>query len=135
MLHRTNLWRDDMPATANETFTAVNEIANKGVERMTTLSELNLRVFERLAARQMDAVNLCMEHSLRVMKLATESKGYNDLLKGQVEAAKDLSERLMAESKNNVSLAGEVRDDYRVWLEKNMAEVSADLRKVVPVAA
>jgi len=124
-----------MPATVNETFNVVNEIANKGVERMTSLSELNLRIFERLAARQMDAVNLCMEHSMRTMKLATESKGYNELIKGQVEAAKDLTERLMAESKSNVALAGEVRDDYRVWFEKNMAEVSADLRKVVPAAA
>jgi hypothetical protein len=28
----------------------------------------------------------------------------------------------------------EVRDDYRAWIEKNMADVSADLRKSVPAA-
>lgn len=120
---------------ANETVKAVNEITSKSIERMTNLSELNLRIFERVAARQMDAVNLYMEHGARVMKLATESKGYNELVKSQVEAAKELSERVMAESKTNLTLAGQVRDDYRTWFEKTLADVSTDLRKAVPVAA
>jgi hypothetical protein len=121
--------------TANETMNTVNEMTNKGFERMTGLGELNLRIFERLAARQMDTVNLFMEHGIRVMKLATESKGYNELFKGQVEATKELSERLMTETKTNMTLAGEVRDDYRHWFEKNLAEVGSDLRKAVPTAA
>jgi len=115
--------------TINDTINTVNDLTNKGVERMTSFGELNLRVFERMAARQMDAVNLAMEHGIRVMKLATEAKGYNEYLKGQVEATKDLSERMMTESKTNMELAGQVRDDYRDWFEKNLAEVSADLRK------
>jgi hypothetical protein len=121
--------------TVNDTMSTVNEMTNKGFERMTSLGELNLRIYERVAARQMDTMNLFMEHGIRVMKLATESKGYNELVKGQVDAAKELSERLMTESKTNMALAGEVRDDYRHWFEKNLAEVSADLRKGVPTAA
>ena len=121
--------------TVNDTMNTVNEMTNKGFERMTSLGELNLRIYERVAARQMDAMNLFMEHGIRAMKLATESKGYNEFFKGQVDAAKELSERLMNESKTNMSLAGEVRDDYRHWFEKNLAEVSADLRKGVPTAA
>ena len=119
----------------NATINTVNEIANKGVERLTSLSDLNLRVFERLAARQVEAINLYTEHSIRVLKQVTESKGLDDLVKGQVEVAKELSERLMVESKTNASLAGQVRDDYRVWFEKNLADVNADLRKAVPAAA
>jgi len=121
--------------TANETLNTVNEMSNTGLERMTSLGELNLRLFERLAARQMDAANLFMEHGIRVMKVATESKGYNDFIKGQMEAAKELSERLITEAKTNMALAGEVRDDYRHWLEKNLAEVSSDLRKTAATSA
>lgn len=120
--------------TANETMNTVNEITNKGIERMTSLGELNLRIFERLVARQMDTVNLYMEHGMRVMKLATEAKGYNELFKGQVEATKELSERLMNETKSTMAVVGEVRDDYRNWFERNMAEVSSDLRKAAPSA-
>ncbi|MTW22324.1 phasin family protein [Allochromatium palmeri] len=111
----------------------VNEWTNKSVERMTSFGELNVRIFEKMAARQMDAVNLYMDHSMRLMTLATESKGYNDLFKGQVEATKELSERVMADSKATMQLVGEARDDYRVWVEKNLSEVSEDLRKSVAV--
>ncbi|BCU05563.1 phasin family protein [Allochromatium tepidum] len=111
----------------------VNEWTNKNVERVTSFGELNMRLFEKLAARQMDAVNLYIDHSMRLMKLATESKGYNDLFKGQVEATKELSERVMAESKAAMQFFGDARDEYRVWFEKSLNEVSEDLRKSVAV--
>lgn len=118
--------------TANDTFKTVNEITTKGVERMSSLGELNLRIFERLAARQVDAMNLAVEHSVRLAKLPTETKDVGEFFKAQAEAAKELGERVMSESKVNLQLAGQTRDDYRVWFEKNLAEVSADLRKSVP---
>lgn len=118
--------------TTNETFQTFNDIAHKSVEQMSSLGELNVRLFERLAARHVDAVNLAVEHGVRLAKSMTESKGYSDLLKTQMEMSKELSERLISESKENLQMAGEVRDDYRVWFEKSLAEVSADLRKAVP---
>ena len=60
----------------NDTIKTVNEITSKGAERMSSLGELNLRIFERLAARQVDAMNLLMEHSIASLKLATETKGF-----------------------------------------------------------
>ncbi|NCC30090.1 MAG: phasin family protein, partial [Gammaproteobacteria bacterium] len=62
--------------TTNDTLNTVNELTNKTVERMTSLGELNVRIFEKMSARQMDAMSLYMEHAMRMMKLATESKGY-----------------------------------------------------------
>ncbi|MBK1722414.1 phasin family protein [Thiocystis violacea] len=113
---------------------AINDLTSKNVERMTSLGELNVRIFEKMAARQMDAMTLYMDHAMRVMKIATESKGYNELFKGQVDATKDLSERVMAESKSTMQIASEARDDYRAWFEKNLNEVNADLRKNVATA-
>ena len=118
----------------NDSIKAINDWTNKSVERMTSLGELNVRIFEKMAARQMDTVTLYMEHSMRLMKLATESKGYNEFFKGQVDATKELGERVMAESKSTMQLVGEARDDYRDWFEKNLNEVSADLRKSVATA-
>ncbi|MBK1719040.1 phasin family protein [Thiocystis violacea] len=112
----------------------VNEWTEKSVERATSLGELNVRIFEKMAARQMEAMTLYMDHAMRVMKLATESKGYNEFFTGQVDATKELSERVLAESKTTMQLAGEARDDYRVWFEKNLSDVSADLRKTVATA-
>jgi len=114
-----------------DTLKTINDMTTKSVERMNSFGELGMRAAEKMLARQMDTMNFYMDHSMRLMKLATESKGYNDFLKGQVEAAKSLSERFMDEGKVSMQIMGEVREDYRTWFEKNLADVSADLRKGV----
>jgi hypothetical protein len=118
--------------TATENFKAINNLTYKSVEHVSSLGELNLRLFGRLVAHQIDAVNVAVEHSVRLAKLPAESNGYKELFKGQVEVSKDLGKRLNTVVQENIQLAGQLSDDYRGWFEKGLAEVSADLRKVVP---
>jgi hypothetical protein len=120
--------------TVKDNINAINEMGNKGYERMNALAELNLRTWETLAARQMDAMNLLMEQGMRQMKLATESKGYNDFVKGEMELSKEMSSRMMEEAKANMKIAGQVRDDYRSWFQQGVSEVSAEMRKAAPAA-
>ncbi|MCG6941042.1 MAG: phasin family protein [Thiohalocapsa sp.] len=109
--------------SAQDVMNTYNNLTNQNVERLNALGELNLKVAEKMVARQMDAMNLFMEQGVRMLKLATEAKGYSELYKGQVEMAKDVSEKLMAESKTNMTLAGEIRDDYRGWFDAAMADL------------
>ena len=120
--------------SVKDNLNAMNEMGTKGYERLNALGEINLRTWEALAARQMDAMNLLMEQGMRQMKLATESKGYSEFLKGGVELAKEMSTRMMEESKTNMQLAGQVRDEYRNWFQQGVAEVSAEIRKAAPTA-
>jgi hypothetical protein len=115
--------------TAKDTMSVINEMNEKNAERLNALGELNLRTWEKLAARQMEAMNLLTEQSARQMKLATESKGYSEFLKGQVELAKELSARMMEESKANLKIASEIRDEYRAWGQQGLTELSAEMRK------
>lgn len=118
--------------TMNDTLNTMKDMTDKGMERMTSLSELNMRVFERMTAKQMEGINLLMEHGNRMFTLATGAKGYNEYVKGQIEMTQDLSKRLMAESQANLAMAGQVREEYQSWFVKNMGDVTADLRKAVP---
>ncbi|TCT22303.1 phasin family protein [Thiobaca trueperi] len=118
----------------NDSLKVVNELTSKGIERVASLGELNVRLFEKLAARQVDAITLYTDHAVRIFKLATEAKGYNEFFKGQADASKELSERVVAEGKATIQMVGEARDDYRAWFDKNTAEITADLRKNVAAA-
>ncbi|MGA7978701.1 MAG: phasin family protein [Chromatiaceae bacterium] len=120
--------------TAKDTMNLINEMSDKGFERLTLLGDLNLRTWERLIGRQMDAMSLAMEQGIRQVKLATESKGYNEFLKGQVELAKETSERAMEDAKANLKVAGEVQAEYRAWAQQGMTDLSAELRKGAPAA-
>jgi hypothetical protein len=115
--------------TMKDSLNSMSDISNKGMDRLNSLGELNMQIWEKLAARQMDVVNAMMEQGMRQIKLATEAKGYNDFLKGQMDMAKEVSERLMTETKTNMELAGEVRDDYRAWMQAGVSELTSEMRK------
>ena len=36
---------------------------------------------------------------------------------------------MMAEAQNTMQLANQVRDEYRAWLERGVADVTAEVRK------
>jgi len=114
---------------AKDSMSMIGEMSSKGFERLNALGELNLRAWERLTARQLDAVNLMVEQGIRQMKLAAESKGYNEYLKGQVELTRELGGRMMEETKAGVQMAGELREEYRAWVEEGIGEITSGLRK------
>jgi len=109
--------------TFKENMNAFSNLFNKSMERMSALGELNLKLGERMAQRQLDAMNLYLEQGTRLMQLSAESKGYADLYKGQVEMTRDLGTRLMDESRANMQAAAEVRDEYRAWLDGLMDDM------------
>ena len=121
--------------TAKDSLTAMNEMTSKGADRLSSLGDLNLKVWEKLAARQLEALNLMMKQSVRQMKIASEAKGYNEFVKAQVEMAKEASERMMEEVRTNMSLANEVRDEYRAWAQAGMSEMTAEIKKSVASAS
>ncbi len=121
--------------TVKDSLTAMNEMTSKGADRLNSLGDLNLKVWEKLAARQLEALNLMMEQSVRQMKIASEAKGYNEFVKAQVEMAKEASERMMEEVRTNMALANEVRDEYRAWAQAGMSEMTAEIKKSVASAA
>ncbi len=116
--------------TAKENLETFNELSNKGYEAARELGELNLRTMEKLVARQMDMMNIFMESGLRQVTMASEAKGYNDLVKNQIEMTKEMTERVMNESREAVKFASDARDDYRAWMESGMEVVNENLNKV-----
>jgi phasin family protein len=118
--------------SAKENLGAVKELGNKGMENLNELTELNMKVLEKITSRQMEALNFIMSQSKRQMQLATEAKGYGEFMKGQVELAKETSERMLEETKANMQIANEVRDDYRSFVQKGMGELSEEVKKVAP---
>ena len=120
--------------SAKEGLETVKEIGTKGMENMSHLAELNMKVVEKVTSRQMEAMNFMMAQSKRQMELASAAKGYSEFVKGQVELAKETSERMLEETKANMQIATEVRDEYRNFVQKGMSELSAEVKKVTPDA-
>jgi hypothetical protein len=108
--------------STNDLMSTWTDLTNKGLERMNALGELNLKVAETLTTRQMDLMTLFMEQGARMMTIASEAKDYSDLYKGQVGLAREATEHMREQSKQGMKLAGEIRDDYRGWLDAALSD-------------
>lgn len=113
--------------TAKENFELFTEMSSKGFEVTRQLGEINQRAMEKLLGRQMDAVALFMESGLRQAEMVSEAKGYNELIKEEIELTKGLTERAIEENRTNMKLAKDARGEYRAWLEQGMDAMRENL--------
>ena len=120
--------------TAKENFELFSEISGKGYEAARQLGEINMRLMEKLMGRQMEAASLLMETGMQQAKMVSEAKGYNELVKGQIEMAQELGQRMMEEGRTNMQLANDSRDEYRAWFEQGMETVREETAKVQQAA-
>jgi phasin family protein len=120
--------------TPKESIELLNDLSSKGYEAAKSLGEINLRIMERMMARQLDTFNLVVDSGLRNIKMVTEAKGPNDLVRGQMDLIREVSERLLTESRESVKLASDSRDEYRAWVEQGVQAVTEKMGKFRPVA-
>jgi len=118
-----------------ETIDAVNELAGNGYQSLRRLGEINQRAFDRLMDRQVSLMNIWMDAGMQQIKLASEAKGLQDLMTGNLTLTKTVAEKLMAENRDTLEMAAETRDELRAWWESGVAEATDRMSKVAQKAA
>ncbi len=118
-----------------ETIDAVNEFAGNGYDSLRKLGEINQRAFDRIIDKQFSVMNIWMDAGMQQIKLATEAKGLQDLMTGNLALSKTVAEKLMAENRTALEMAAETRDELRTWWENGVADVTTRLNKVAQKAA
>jgi phasin family protein len=117
-----------------ETIDAVNELAGNGYQSLRRLGEINQRAFDRLMDRQVSLMNIWMDAGMQQIKLASEAKGLQDLMTGNLTLTKTVAEKLMAENRDTLEMAAETRDELRAWWESGVAEATDRMSKVAQKA-
>lgn len=118
--------------TLNDTLNSAHDFADKRLACMSRLDELNHGVCDRLARKQMSDLDLWIEQGHDALAHAVDAKDFPSLFNGQMMAAQDLIRMLMAENRTNLEMLRQVQAAYQSWFQQSLAEVTADLRQVVP---
>jgi len=118
-----------------ETIDAVNEFAGNGYQSLRRLGEINQRAFDRMVEKQVSLMNLWMDAGMQQIKLATEAKGLQDLMTGNLTITKAVAEKLVAENRDSLEMAAETRDELRAWFESGVADVTERVTKVAQKVA
>ena len=116
----------------NDTLNAVNPLSDHSLTRMASLTDLSLDICDRLAAKQMAAMDLLVEHGNDILAHAVGAKDVETLVKGQLDAAQDLIRLIMAECRTSLVMASQANHEVQSWFKKNLTEVTSDLQKAVP---
>ncbi len=112
---------------AKQNVAMIEKMSRQGFEHMQQLGEINLHAMEQLMGNQMNTLQMFMENGLRQANLASEAKGFSELIQGNMEMTKELTEGVMNVGRQNVKLAGDTRDEYRNWFEKGVKEMTQNM--------
>jgi hypothetical protein len=74
-----------------------------------------------------------MEGSVRNFNAMLGAKTPSELLKGQLDVAREFSERALNEGRETIKAAGDSREEYRAWMESGMQTI-AERMKTRPTA-
>jgi len=124
-----------MTMKTKETIDAVNEFAGNGYQSLRRLGEINQRAFDRMVDKQVSLMNIWMDAGMQQIKLATEAKGLQDLMTGNLTITKAMAEKLVAENRDSLEMAAETRDELRAWFESGVADVTERVTKVAQKVA
>jgi len=126
---------------ANDTMKLYKDIAEKSIASIKNVSELNLRTFEAIAAKQVEIVQNA-EIAKKLSAIFTDAKDINGIFSAQSDLADSYTEELsnsvteitdiLKRAQDELTgLAKEAFEDAKVNAEKVSAEVKANAEKVV----
>lgn len=106
---------------------AIKEANTSAYEAVRTLGELNLSTWEKLAEKQVEAFNICFDAGVELLKSSVEIKdikGVRELVNAEVIRAKDISEKLVSNSKEALEVASAASVEYRSLVESNVESIT-----------
>jgi len=112
---------------AKQNVAIIEKMSRQGFEQMQQLGEINLHAMEQLMGSQMNTLQMFVENGLRQSNMISEAKGFNELIQGNMEMTKELTESIMNAGRQTVKVAGDTRDEYRSWFEKGVKEMTQNM--------
>jgi len=111
----------------NETIELMTKTANDNYANMRKLAELNLATWDKLVAKQMEMMTMCLDAGTKQYEAAQSVKRVDELMGKQSEMARECGEKLMQKNREVVDLLVSTRDEYQGWLEESMTQVKEQL--------
>jgi len=118
----------------NTIFENINKVGKSSYETVKGLYDINTNIVEQLIEQQFALVSLGNEYTARQLKLASETKGYKEVINGQTEIAADISSKVQGIARNTIDILSESKDEVNAWFEKGVKEAEKGIKEVAKTA-
>jgi phasin family protein len=102
-------------------FESMNKVAIESAKR---LGDLNMRTFEKLAARNLEVAADYLNGSVQQLKLMGESTDVQSAVKEQARLSTELNEKFVAHAKKTAEVLNEIKGEFTDWAQDGMKAVA-----------
>jgi phasin family protein len=120
---------------AKEKIEMISEINSKGYDSFLKLSDITLKAWNQAMDKQMEAYSSLMNSGLEQVKLISEAKDYQQVIRGQMDFTRKFGEEMVNGTRQAVELGQQTGEELRAWFENGLSSVNEQVSKVVEQAA
>jgi phasin family protein len=120
---------------AKENIEMINEINSKGYDSLRELTDITLKAWNQAVDSQMAAYSSLMGTSMEQIKLVSEAKDYQEVVRGQMDLTRKMGEEMVAKTREAVELSQKTGEEVRTWFESSLSSVNEQVSKAVEKAA
>ena len=108
----------------------IKEIGKNSYEITKDLYTINTNIAGQLFEQQLALFSLGTEYTTRQLKLASEAKGYKEVISGQSEITSDISNKTQGIARNATDILNESKDELGTWFEKSVKQTENNIKKM-----
>lgn len=112
----------------------MNKMTQDAYENSRRLAEINQSALEKLMAQQVALMDAWVETGVKNLELVGKAKGYQDVLAGQAELAREYGQKLMAGGKSCAEVLTEAREAAIKLVDTAIKSAGEDVKQATTSA-
>ncbi|MFP4160780.1 MAG: phasin family protein, partial [Ectothiorhodospira sp.] len=113
----------------NEFFEPIHKTNQSLFENLRRLGEINQKAMDRFMTQQVDLTTDMLDVSMKQMELMTKAKGYQELVSGQTELARDYGQKLLSRYKGSQEILSEMRESMTQLMDDSVKTAEETVRQ------
>ncbi|WDE07148.1 phasin family protein [Thalassomonas viridans] len=105
------------------------EVGEKSFKRISSLGQIHLNAWQKLAQKQMEIFSLATEAGISSLKSLGDKPDFQQLSSKQAEITKQLGEEINSKNQELLELTTELRDEYIAFTEEQISGINFNFTK------
>jgi phasin family protein len=118
----------------NEAIDLYKELTSQTVASVKRLTELNMRTFETLSAKQIEMMQSCVDAGVKQSEVLTSNGDLNELLSAQTELSSACAEKFTNNMMETADILKTAQEELTGLVEESVAQVKENVQKVTDIS-
>lgn len=117
----------------NEMFETFSKANQSVFDSLCKVNEINQKAMEKLLSQQLDLTTAMVDVSMKNIELVSKAKGYQELLSGQADLARDCSQTLMTSYKQGHDVLNEARESMTKLMDESVKSAEETVKQATSI--